>query len=175
MHAPGTKSLVSATYVYVITYIYVCMYIHKYTYIYIYQYKYIYRNACFMLAKRTPARGVQDFWPIVCARFLCKLYACLSAQRIGQILDAAEPKELIGFRAGRRLEEHLLTTTLLLEKSSDGLRTPSERTKGHHSFNEGFLLAAATAFCGALKGQGAGAVDDICWQRIERIDDCYEK
>jgi hypothetical protein len=40
----------------------------------------------------------------------------LLLQRIEKILDAAQPEEQIGFRAGRRLEEHLLTTTLLLEK-----------------------------------------------------------
>ncbi len=69
-----------------------------------------------MLAKSPAARAVKDFRPIVCARLLYKVYAHLLFHRIEKILDAAQPEEQIGFRAGRRLEEHLLTATFLLDK-----------------------------------------------------------
>ena len=74
------------------------------------------RTVFIMLAKKFPARCVDDFRPIACARTLYKLYAYLVLQRVEEALEAAQPEEQIGFREGRRLEEHLLTTTLMFEK-----------------------------------------------------------
>jgi len=69
-----------------------------------------------MLAKSASSQTTSDFRPIACARILYKLYSYLLLQRIEHALEDAQPEEQAGFRPGRRLEEHLLSATLLLEK-----------------------------------------------------------
>ena len=50
-------------------------------------------------------------------RFLYKTFAYLLLGRLEQILEAGQPEEQHGFRRGRRLEEHLVTANLVLDKA----------------------------------------------------------
>ena len=70
-----------------------------------------------MLAKKTKAKCTADFRPVACLRILYKLYAYLLLGRIETTLDAAQPEEQHGFRSGRRIEEHLLTASLVIERT----------------------------------------------------------
>ena len=70
-----------------------------------------------MLAKKTNAKCTAGFRPVACLRILYKLYAYLLLGRIETTLDAAQPEEQHGFRSGRRIEEHLLTASLVIERA----------------------------------------------------------
>ena len=70
-----------------------------------------------MLPKKLRAKQVTDFRPIANLRLLYKVFAYLLLGRLEHVLDAQQPEEQHGFRAGRRLEEHLLSANLLLDKA----------------------------------------------------------
>jgi hypothetical protein len=57
------------------------------------------------------------FRPIANIRLLYKIFAYMILHRIEATLDMEQPEEQNGFRAGRRMEEHVLTTNLMLDKS----------------------------------------------------------
>ena len=71
-----------------------------------------------MLPKTRGAKSTSDFRPIAVVRLLYKTFAYLVLGRIEATLDAGQPEEQHGFRADRRIEEHLLTTNLVLDKNS---------------------------------------------------------
>ena len=60
-----------------------------------------------MLAKHRKAALVMDFRPIASVRLFYKFFAYMILHRIQPCLDSCQPEEQHGFRAGRRLEEHL--------------------------------------------------------------------
>ena len=70
-----------------------------------------------MLAKKIRAKAVGNFRPIASVRLLYKLFAYMLLGRVEQRLESEQPEEQHGFRANRRLEEHLLTATLVIEKT----------------------------------------------------------
>ena len=70
-----------------------------------------------MLAKHRQAPLVTDFRPIASIRLFYKIFAYMILHRIQPCLDNHQPEEQHGFRAGRRLEEHLLTANLFLDKT----------------------------------------------------------
>ena len=70
-----------------------------------------------MLAKHRKAALVTDFRPIASIRLFYKIFAYIILHRIQPCLDNHQPEEQHGFRAGRRLEEHLLTANLFLDKT----------------------------------------------------------
>ena len=70
-----------------------------------------------MLAKHRKAALVTDFRPIASVRLFYKIFAYMILHRIEPCLDSHQPEEQHGFRAGRRLEEHLLTANLFLDKT----------------------------------------------------------
>ena len=70
-----------------------------------------------MLAKHRKAALVMDFQPIASVRLFYKFFAYMILHRIQPCLDSCQPEEQHGFRAGRRLEEHLLTANLFFDKT----------------------------------------------------------
>ena len=70
-----------------------------------------------MLPKKTRAKLVTDFRPIANIRLLYKVFAYMILARVEQSLESFQPKAQHGFRSGRRMEEHVLTTNLILDKS----------------------------------------------------------
>ena len=70
-----------------------------------------------MLPKTKAAKSVSDFRPIANVRLLYKLFAYLMLGRMEDALEASQPEEQHGFRQGRRIEEHLLTANLCLQKT----------------------------------------------------------
>ena len=62
-----------------------------------------------------PAVVVTDYRPIVTLRLLYKTFSYLVLSRIEGILEAGQPEEQHGFRQNRRLEEHLLTTNMIID------------------------------------------------------------
>ena len=77
------------------------------------------RTTCFhMLPKKIRAMHVSDFMPIANLRLLYKVFAYLILGRIEHTLDTQQPEEQHGFRSKYRLEEHLLTANLFLDKAT---------------------------------------------------------
>ena len=70
-----------------------------------------------MLPKTREAKSTSDFRPIAVVRLLHKTFAYLMLGRIEATLEAGQPEEQHGFRAQRRIEDHLLTTNLVLDKT----------------------------------------------------------
>ena len=70
-----------------------------------------------MLPKTRGTKSTSDFRPIAVVRLLYKTFAYLVLGRIKATLDTAQPEEQHGFRADRRIEEHLLTTNIVLDKT----------------------------------------------------------
>ena len=70
-----------------------------------------------MLPKKVKAKQTTDFRPIANVRLLYKIFACLLLGTLEHVLDAEQPEEQHGFRAGRRLEEHLLSANILWDKA----------------------------------------------------------
>ena len=70
-----------------------------------------------MLPKTKAAKSVSDFRPIANVCLLYKLFAYLMLGRMEDALEASQPEEQHGFRQGRRIEEHLLTANVCLQKS----------------------------------------------------------
>ena len=69
-----------------------------------------------MLAKKTKAVATTDFRPIANVRMMYKVFARMILGRIEDLLDASQPEEQHGFRTGRRIEEHLVTANIVLDK-----------------------------------------------------------
>ena len=69
-----------------------------------------------MLPKTKAAKSVSDFRPIANIRLLYKVFAYLMLGRMEDALEASQPEEQHGFRQGRRIEEHLLTANVCLQK-----------------------------------------------------------
>ena len=77
------------------------------------------RTTCFhMLPKKLRAMHASDFRPIANLRLLYKVFAYLILGRIEHTLDTYQPEEQHGFRSKYRLEEHLLTANLFLDKAT---------------------------------------------------------
>ena len=70
-----------------------------------------------MLPKKTRAKLVTDFRPIANIRFFYKVFAYMFLARVEQSLESFQPEAQHGFRSGRRMEEHVLTTNFVLDKS----------------------------------------------------------
>ena len=71
-----------------------------------------------MLPKKLRAIQTTDIRPIGSSRLFYKVFGYLILGRVEEILEAKQPEEQHGFRPGRRLEEHLLTANLLLDKAA---------------------------------------------------------
>ena len=77
------------------------------------------RTTCFhMLPKKLRAMHASDFRPIANLRLLYKVFAYLILGRIEHTPDTYQPEEQHGFRSKYRLEEHLLTANLFLDKAT---------------------------------------------------------
>ena len=76
------------------------------------------RTASKMLAEIPHAKATTDYRPIACIRLFYKLFAYLVLGRIEETLEAAQPEEQHGFRSGRRLQEHIVTANLVMQKLS---------------------------------------------------------
>ena len=72
-----------------------------------------------MLAKTARAPQPSAFRPIANIRLLYKAFAFMILGRIEALLEAHQPEEQHGLRKHRRIDEHLLSATLCLDK-----RTP---------------------------------------------------
>ena len=70
-----------------------------------------------MLPQTREAKSTSDFPTIAVVKLLYKTFAYLILGRIEATLEAGQPEEQHGFRAQRRIEEHLLTTNLVLDKT----------------------------------------------------------
>ena len=70
-----------------------------------------------MLPKSHRARVPGDFRPIANLRLLYKVFAYLVLGRIEATLEQHQPEEQHGFRSGRRIEEHLLTANIVIDKT----------------------------------------------------------
>ena len=70
-----------------------------------------------MLPKKRRPLHLADFRPIANIRSLYKTFAYLLLGRLEHFLEAGQPEEQHGFRPGRRLEEHLVTANLVLDKA----------------------------------------------------------
>ena len=70
-----------------------------------------------MLPKKTRAKLATDFRPIANIRLFYKVFAYMVLARVEQSLESFQPEAQHGFRSGRRMEEHVLTTNLFLDKS----------------------------------------------------------
>ena len=72
-----------------------------------------------MLAQTARAQQPSDYRPIANIRLLYKTFAFMILGRIEALLEAHQPEEQHGFRQHRRMDEHLLTATLFLDKAWD--------------------------------------------------------
>ena len=70
-----------------------------------------------LLPKSHRARVPADFRPIANLRLLYKVFAYLVLGRIEATLEQHQPEEQHGFRSGRRIEEHLLTANMVIDKT----------------------------------------------------------
>ena len=70
-----------------------------------------------MIAKKAKAIVLGDFRPIANVRLLYKTFCYMMLGRLEHLLEAGQPEEQHGFRAHRRIEEHLLTANLLIDKT----------------------------------------------------------
>ena len=76
-----------------------------------------------MLPKKTWPLEPADFRPIANIHLVLKTFAIFFLGRVEHFLEAGQPEEQHGFRPGRRLEEHLVTANLMLDKT-DAVRIP---------------------------------------------------
>ena len=70
-----------------------------------------------MLPKTKNARTTKDFRPIANIRLIHKTFAYLILGRIEEPLEHAQPEEQHGFRTKRRIEEHLLSANMVIDKT----------------------------------------------------------
>ena len=68
-----------------------------------------------MLAKFRSAKLPSDFRPIASVRTLYKVFTYMVLARVEPVLEANQPEEQHGFH-GRRLEEHLVSANLVIDK-----------------------------------------------------------
>lgn len=71
-----------------------------------------------MLPKTMRAKVPSEYRPIATIRLFYKLFAYMILGRVEAQLETHQPEEQHGFRGGRRVEEHLVTTHLVLDKLS---------------------------------------------------------
>ena len=69
-----------------------------------------------MLPKSGRAKTTSDFRPIAIIRLFYKVFAYMLLARIEPLIEAGQPEEQHGFRPNRRLEEHLVTANLVVDK-----------------------------------------------------------
>ena len=69
-----------------------------------------------MLAKFSNAKLPSDSPPIASVRILYKVFTCMMLARVEQVLEASQAEEQHGFRCGCRLEEHLVSAKLVIDK-----------------------------------------------------------
>ena len=70
-----------------------------------------------MLPKSAFAKFASDFRPIASLPLLYKIFANLMLGQMEGSLEDSQPEEQYGFRKRRRIEEHLLTANLCLQKT----------------------------------------------------------
>ena len=70
-----------------------------------------------MLPKHGRAKVPAEYRLIASIRFLYKTFAYMILSRVEPFLGAAQPEEQHGFRSGRRIDEHLVTANLVIDKS----------------------------------------------------------
>ena len=70
-----------------------------------------------MLPKTLKPRTTTDFRPIASIRLFYKIFAYMILGRIEDTLETSQPEEQHGFRSKRRIEEHLLTFNVILDKT----------------------------------------------------------
>ena len=70
-----------------------------------------------MLPKKNSAKRVTDFRPIANIPLFYEVFAYMILARVEQSLEGFQQEAQHGFRSGRRMEEHVLTTNLKLDKS----------------------------------------------------------
>ena len=78
--------------------------------------KHLEQNEFIMLAKFRSAKLPSDFRPIASVRILYEVFTYMALARIEPVLEANQPEEQHGFRGGRRLEEHLVSANLVIDK-----------------------------------------------------------
>ena len=69
-----------------------------------------------MLPKNSRSKLPSDYRPIANIRLFYKFFAYMILGRIEAQLESTQPEEQHGFRSGRRVEEHLVTTQLVFDK-----------------------------------------------------------
>ena len=69
-----------------------------------------------MLPKSRHARVPADYRPIANVRLFYKIFAYMMLARVEPALEIHQPEEQHGFRKGHRIEEHLLTANLVVDK-----------------------------------------------------------
>ena len=69
-----------------------------------------------MLPKSRHARVPADYKPIASVRLLYKIFAYMMLARVEPALEIHQPQEQHGFRKGHRIEKHLLTANLVVDK-----------------------------------------------------------
>ena len=75
------------------------------------------KTLCKMLPKTSKPRTTTDFRPIASIRLLYNVFAYMILARIEDTLDTNQPEEQHGFRSNSRIEEHLLTFNVILDKT----------------------------------------------------------
>ena len=70
-----------------------------------------------MLPQTKSARTTTDFRPIANIRLMYKTFAYLILGRIEDLLEQAQHEEQHGFRTNRRIEGHLLSANMVIEKT----------------------------------------------------------
>ena len=70
-----------------------------------------------MLPKTKQSKVTTDFRPIANIRLMYKIFAYLILGRIEAPLEHCQPEEQHGFRSNRRIEEHLLTANMVIDKT----------------------------------------------------------
>ena len=68
-------------------------------------------------SEKDPRKTCDGFPPIANIRLFYKVFAYMILARVEQSLESFQPETQHGFRSGRRMEEHVLTTNLSLDKS----------------------------------------------------------
>ena len=71
----------------------------------------------YMLPKHGRAKVPAEYRAIASIRLLYKTFAYMILGRVEPFLEAAQPEGQHGFRSGRRIEEHLVTANLVIDKS----------------------------------------------------------
>jgi len=98
-----------------------------------------------MLPKTLKPRTTTDFRPIANIRLFYKIFAYMILGRIEGTLETNQPEEQHGFRSKRRIEEHLLTFNLILDKNpGDGPAIVDHRPGSFKSLRPGQLITLAS-------------------------------